>query len=296
MKKIFNGIVPALITPLNEDGLTVNEKSTRELIEFQLSQGADGFYVLGSTGEGLVLSEEERMRMLEICVSQVAGRKPVICHVASMNFDEAVRLAKHCEKAGADAVSAIPPIFFHYTNDDIYNYYKTLATSTSLPFVMYNHSAANGGLSAEQVAKMFEIDNITGVKWTVNNYFELMRLKDMTKGEMNIINGPDEMLVCGLMAGADAGIGTTYNVMLPDYLAIYKAVSEGRLEDARALQYKVNRITSVMIKYEIIPAVKEMCSMMGFPSGNGKYPFGAMSEETKGAFTRDLAAAGWKAS
>ncbi len=295
MKKIFKGIMPALITPLNDDGLTVNEKSTRELIEFQLSQGADGFYVLGSTGEGIILSEEERMKMLEICVSQVAGRKPVICHVASMNFDEALRLAKHCEAAGADAVSAIPPIFFHYTTEDIYNYYKKLATATSLPFVMYNHSAANGGLSAEQVAKMFEIDNVTGVKWTVNNYFELMRLRDMTHGEMNVINGPDEMLVCGLMAGADAGIGTTYNVMLPDYLALYKAIQENRIEDARALQYKVNRVISAILKYELIPAIKEMCSMMGFPSGNGKAPFGELSAETKANLARDLAAAGWKA-
>ena len=86
MKKIFKGIMPALITPLNEDGKTVNEKSTRELIEFHLSQGADGFYVVGSTGEGLVLPEEERMKMLEISVSQVAGRKPIICHTAAMNL------------------------------------------------------------------------------------------------------------------------------------------------------------------------------------------------------------------
>ncbi len=294
MKKIFKGIMPALITPLNPDGKTVNEKSTRELIEFQLSQGADGFYVLGSTGEGLLLDESERRKMLEICVSQVAGRKPIICHVASMNFDEAVRLAKHSEEAGADAVSAIPPIFFHYTEQDIYNYYKTLATATALPFVMYNHSAANGGLSAAQVAKMFEIDNVTGVKWTVNNYYELMRLKDMTHGEMNIINGPDEMLVCGLMAGADAGIGTTYNAMLPDYLAIYKAMSEGRVDDARAIQYKVNRIIGCMIKHEVITAVKEMCGFMGFPAGNATYPLSQMGEEERAAFKAELKELGWR--
>ena len=91
---------------------------------------------------------------------------------------------------------------------------------------MYNHSAANGGMSADLVAKMFcEIDHITGVKWTVNNYYELMRLKDLTHGEMNVINGPDEMLICGLAAGADAGIGTTYIVMLPQFLEIYKKES-----------------------------------------------------------------------
>lgn len=268
----FKGIMPALITPLNEDGKTVNEESARGLIEYLINQGADGFYVLGSTGEGLVLDESERMKMLEISVDQVKGRKPIICHTAAMNFSEAVRLSKHAEKVGADALSAIPPIFFHYRDEDIYNYYKSLAGSTNLPFVMYNHPSANGGMSAETVAKIFEIDNITGVKWTVNNYYEMMRLKDITNGEINIINGPDEMLIPGLAAGADAGIGTTYNVMLPQYLKIYKYFTEGNVEEARKIQYKVNRIIKCMAKNEVISAVKSMCSLLGFSSGEATYP------------------------
>ena len=268
----FKGIMPALITPLNEDGKTVNEESARGLIEYLINQGADGFYVLGSTGEGLVLDESERMKMLEISVDQVNGRKPIICHTAAMNFSEAVRLSKHAEKVGADALSAIPPIFFHYRDEDIYNYYKSLAGSTNLPFVMYNHPSANGGMSAETVAKIFEIDNITGVKWTVNNYYEMMRLKDITNGEINIINGPDEMLISGLAAGADAGIGTTYNVMLPQYLKIYKYFTEGNVEEARKIQYKVNRIIKCMAKNEVISAVKSMCSLLGFSSGEATYP------------------------
>ncbi len=289
----FEGIMPALITPLNEDGKTVNEKSARELIEFLLQQGADGFYVLGSTGEGLVLDEEERMRMLEIAVDQIKGRKPVICHTAAMNFSEAVRLSKHAEKVGADAVSAIPPIFFHYRNEDIYNYYKTLATSTNLPFIMYNHASANGGMTAESVAKMFEIDNITGVKWTLKDYYELMRLKDMTHGEMNIINGPDEMLISGLAAGADAGIGTSYNVMLPQYLEIYAQFKKGNIDKAREIQFKVNRVITCMLKHEIIPSVKHMCTMMGFDAGEGTYPLRNLQESGSAELEKDLKASGW---
>ncbi len=293
LKMRFEGIMPALITPLNEDGKTVNEKSARGLIEFLLKQGADGFYVLGSTGEGLVLDEEERMRMLEIAIDQVKGRKPVICHTAAVNFSEAIRLSKHAEKAGADAVSAIPPIFFHYRNEDIYAYYKTLANSTHLPFIMYNHASANGGMSADSVAKMFEIDNITGVKWTVNNYYELMRLKDMTHGEMNIINGPDEMLISGLAAGADAGIGTTYNVMLPQFLELYACFKNGNIGKARELQLKVNRIIACMIKHEVIPATKHMCTMMGFPAGEATYPLRSMRENGSVELEKDLIASGW---
>lgn len=289
----FKGIMPALITPLNEDGKTLNEKSARGLIEYLINQGADGFYVLGSTGEGLVLEESERMKMLEISVDQVKGRKPIICHTAAMNFSEAVRLSKHAEKVGADALSAIPPIFFHYRDEDIYNYYKSLAGSTNLPFVMYNHPSANGGMSAETVAKIFEIDNIIGVKWTVNNYYEMMRLKDITNGEINIINGPDEMLISGLAAGADAGIGTTYNVMLPQYLKIYKYFTEGNVEEARKIQYKVNRVIKCMAKNEVISAVKSMCSLLGFPAGEATYPLRNMQGDGISELQSELSELGW---
>lgn len=289
----FEGIMPALITPLNDDGKTVNEKTARKFIEFLLDQGADGFYVLGSTGEGLVLDEAERMRMLEIAVDQIKGRKPIICHTASINFEQAVRLSKHAEKVGADAISAIPPIFFHYRTEDIYKYYKTLAGSTDLPFIMYNHPAANGGMNAETVAKMFEIDNITGVKWTVNNYYELMRLKDITHGEMNIINGPDEMLIAGLAAGADAGIGTTYNVMLPQFLALYNYFKKGNLDKAREMQYKINRVITCVCKHEAISVTKHMCAMLGFNAGEATYPLKSFKDGGIFELEQDLKEAGW---
>ncbi len=293
MKKIFKGIMPALITPLNEDGVTVNETSTREFIEFLIGQGADGFYITGSTGEGLLLSEEERRKVCEIAVDQVKGRKPIICHTAAMNFNEAVRLSKHAEQTGVDAISALPPLFFHYRNEDIYSYYKTLAESTHLPFIMYNHVSANGGLSAETVAKCFEVDNITGVKWTLYNLFDLMKLKDITHGEMNIINGPDEILISGLAAGADAGIGTTYNVMLPQYLDIYKNFTEGNIEEARKIQYQVNRVVGAMLKHEVISATKAMCTKLGFPAGEATYPLKQMGEAELNALYQDLNDAGW---
>lgn len=211
----------------------------------------------------------------------------------TMNFDEAIRLSKHAEKAGANAISAIPPLFFYYSNEDIYNYYKSLASSTNLPFIIYNHSAANGGMSAEAVAKLFEIENITGVKWTINNYSELMKLKDLTNGELNIINGPDDMLVLGLVAGADAGIGTTYNVLLPQFLEIYKSFREGNIARAREIQVQINRVIACIVRHDAIPAVKYMCSMLGFPSGDATYPMKKLKDSDYAALKKELEDLGW---
>ena len=104
MKQVkYTGIMPALVTPFEEDNKTVRLSAVRDLMELHLQQGAAGFYVLGGTGEGLVMGREAREQMCEAAVQTVAGRVPVIVHVASMHFAEAVELARHAERAGADA-------------------------------------------------------------------------------------------------------------------------------------------------------------------------------------------------
>lgn len=288
----YTGILPALVTPLCDDGKTVNTKVAEQLIEYQLAQGADGFYVLGGTGEGLVLCPEERERMCETAVRCVAGRKPVIVHIAAMNMNEAIALARHAEQTGADAIAAVPPCFFAYSEEDLYQYYKRLASAVTIPLIIYYHPGAQKKMSAALIARIFEIDNVTGVKWSSTDLYEMMRLKDMTQGEMNIINGPDELLCCGLMAGADAGIGSTYNVMLPRFLKIYDDVQNGRIGEARQTQLAVNRVIQVMIEHGVIPSVKFATELMGFPVGNATFPMQTYTPEERRLLEARLREAG----
>ncbi len=293
MKKIFKGIMPALVTPFENDSKTVNEQVTKDLIDLYINQGASGFYILGSTGEGIVMSREEREKMCEISVKQVNGRMPVICHIASVNFNEMIELAKHAERVGADAIAAIPPAILHYTADDIYNYYKKLAQNVSIPVIVYYFPGAQAAMSPELIAKICEIDNVTGVKWSANNYYAMMRLKDMTHGEVNIINGPDEMLLQGLAAGADAGIGATYNAMLPQYVKIYDYFKQGNMKDALETQIKVNRVINSMINYEVIPSVKYAVSLLGYDVGNAMYPMKRLTEQEEKLFETEIRSYGW---
>ena len=279
--------------PLENDSKTVNEQVTKDLIDLYINQGASGFYILGSTGEGIVMSREEREKMCEISVKQVNGRMPVICHIASVNFNEMIELAKHAERVGADAIAAIPPAILHYTADDIYNYYKKLAQNVSIPVIVYYFPGAQAAMSPELIAKICEIDNVTGVKWSANNYYAMMRLKDMTHGEVNIINGPDEMLLQGLAAGADAGIGATYNAMLPQYVKIYDYFKQGNMKDALETQIKVNRVINSMINYEVIPSVKYAVSLLGYDVGNAMYPMKRLTEQEEKLFETEIRSYGW---
>lgn len=269
----FTGILPALLTPFCEDNKTINDEAAKQLIERHLADGANGFYILGGTGEGLVMAREEREYMCELAVKTVNKRVPVICHVAAVNMNEMCELAKHAERAGADAVAAIPPTsVFTYDGDDMYNYYKRLAASTNLPVIIYYDPSAEGRITAKLATRIFEIDNVTGVKWSSYNYYEMMKVKQITHGDMNVINGPDEMLINGLMSGADAGVGSTYNCMLPWFVDIYKKFQAGDIAGARATQYKANNVIDVLLEHGVISALKAIVDMQGIKVGQATFP------------------------
>ena len=287
----FEGIMPALITPLKEDE-TINVTVLHSLIEYLLKNGADGFYVGGYTGEGLAIKTEERMVLTEESVKALKGKKPCIVQVASTDFSDAVLLAKHAEKCGAAAVSATPPLYFQYDEDDVYNYYKMLADSVHIPVMIYYNLAAGFHINADFAAKMFEVDNITAIKWTSSNYYEMMRLKDLTHGEMNVINGPDEMLLMGLNAGADGGIGTTYNFILDIIKSVYDNFVTGDIKTAQQEQIRANRIISELLKYKVIPGTKVILEEMGFAVGNAAFPMKRYTREQKKQIVEGIKRAG----
>ena len=276
----FQGVIPALVTPLNEDE-SINVPVLRNLIEYLVTKNADGFYVGGATGEGLALRTEERMVLAEESIKCINKRVPAIIQIAAMDFNDAVTLAKHAEKCGADAISATAPLFFAYDKDDIFNYYKKLAESVSIPMMMYYNPAAGFKFDAQFAARVFEIDNVTSIKWTSSDYYGMMRLKDLTKGEMNIINGPDEKLLMGLNAGADGGIGTTYNYMLEIIKSVYENFTAGNFAKAQKMQNKADRIIAEAKNLRAIPAAKAMLEKMGFDVGNATFPMKQYTDEQK---------------
>ncbi len=290
MKK-FRGVMPALITPLNADE-TINVPTLRKLIGGLLNEGADGFYIGGATGEGISLPREQREILAEESIKAIGGKKPAIVHIASTDYKEAIALAKHAQQVDADAVSAIPPLFFKYDEDDVYNYYKGLADAVSIPLIIYYNPNAGFHVNAEFAARMFEIDNVTGIKWTSSDYYGVNVLKELTHGEMNIINGPDEMLLMGLTAGADGGIGSTYNFMLPTIKRIYDNFLSGNIAEAQKAQTEADRIIRVLLKYMVIPGCKVILERQGYDVGNCVFPMKRYTEEEKKVMIEEFVKAG----
>lgn len=277
----FKGIIPALVTPLDENE-NININTLKLLMTDLIKQGADGFYVGGATGEGYALKPEERKKLTETAVEiSKKAKLPCIIQVASTDFNTAISLAKHADDKGADAVSATAPLFFSYDADDVYNYYKKLAEAVHIPVMVYYNPFAKFPMDAEFAKRLFEIDNVTSIKWTSSDFYQMMMLKELTDGEMDVINGFDEMLLMGLCAGADGGIGTTYNYQFEHVKGVYESFLSGNIKKAMEYQVKVSKTVASFNGEPIIPASKAVLECMGYDVGNASFPMKRYSEEEK---------------
>jgi len=292
-KEQFSGIIPALVTPIDEYG-ALNEKTVRELIDWQLGQGVSGFYICGNTGEGPALPESTRFHMAEVAVEHVAGRGQVICHVGAADAQSALRLARHAHGIGCGAISSLPPTaYYDYGEDEIFDYYKRLGESCPLPLLVYANAMFRQADIAPFVERLMGLPTVAGAKFTRYNFFEMRNVCELCGGNIAVLNSPDEMLINGLTMGACAGIGSTYNVMPGRYAALYDAFTRGDFEAARQLQFEINHVIRDIIKYGVIRSIKQILCEMGFDAGGPVWPGRGFSLEEAKTLRYELSAAGF---
>ena len=286
----FHGVLPALLTPVNKEG-NLNVNALELLIEKLLAEGADGFYIGGATGEGIILDGEVLKDLIRHSMRIVAGRVPCIFHIARTNFREALELARYAEEHGAAAISAIPPIFFKYTEDDIVAYYKRLAESVKIPLMIYNNPNTGVTFTQPLLKRLFAIPNITAIKWTNYDFCAVMQLKSALP-EVNVVNGPDEMALLGLTAGCDACIGTTYNFQLPTIKGIYEAFQRGDIAEALRLQTLACNVIGAIRPRNIILATRTIVSAQGVDVSTPMFPQQPYSDEEAASLINAVRAAG----
>ena len=292
MNKLFTGIMPAYITPINENG-SLRSNTAHDLMEWEISKGVQGFYINGATGEGLFLSENVRKELAEISVNVCKGRVKVINHVGAVDTMSAIRLAKHAGQIGCDAVSSLVPNYLTtYTTDQVLDYYKRISDASGLPVLVYCKGNV-GTTPYEFMKRVMTVDGLIGCKYTMFDYYSMHRITELNNGDINVINGPDEMLICGLTMGADGGIGSTYNLMGEWFVELYQKFISGDFIGAREVQFKINKVISVLLKYDCIPAIKAALTLLGFDIGNVAYPGKVFTAEELTAFRKEMTEAGY---
>lgn len=243
----YKGIIPAFYACYDDNG-AISPERVRALTEHLLKKGVKGVYVCGSSGECIYQSVAERKIVLENVMAVAKGKMTVIAHVACNNTADSVELAAHAEAQGVDAIAAIPPIYFRLPEYAIADYWNAMsAAAPNTDFVIYNIPQLAGvALTMSLFEKMKENKNVVAVKNSSMPTQDIQMFKDSGGKDFIVFNGPDEQFIAGRAIGADGGIGGTYAVMPELFLKADELFRAGRIDDARKIQYEIDRIIYAM--------------------------------------------------
>ena len=295
--KVFEGMsgaYSAMYTPFFRDGEKageLNEEMIERLVEYGVRKGLTGMYLTGSTGEGFLLTLDERKRVYARAVKAAKGRLKLIAHVGCLNTDDACELARYAAKVGIDWVSSVAPVYFGQNFEAAYDHYKTISVATDLPFMVYS---IHGKLNPDQAAKFFDLKNVHGMKYTGRDYFELGTLYRKLPKPAIFFAGADEQVLNGFATGHFSGcIGTTDNQLPEHFVKICELAAQGRFIEARPYQEEVCRFVELLLVDANSSTHKSVMKYLGLDCGNARRPAGRpLSAAEYGAYIAKVEALG----
>ena len=290
-KTKFRGSFTALVTPFKNG--SVDEKAFRDLVEWQIAEGTKGLVPVGTTGESPTLSHQEHRDVVEWCVDQARGRVPVVAGAGSNSTREAVELAQHAEKAGADAVLVVTPYYNKPTQEGLYQHFKAINDAIGIPILIYNIPPRSViDMSVDTMKRLYELKNIAGVKDATANMTRVTQQRAALGDDFNQLSGED-ITALGFMAhGGHGCISVTSNVA-PRLCAEFQAAClKGDFSAALKLQDKLAPL-HMNLFVETSPApVKYALSLLGKCSNTVRLPMVAASEKAQIAVREAMVHAG----
>lgn len=285
------GIMPALVTPFTDDGKAVDEERLRILVNHCIELGVHGVVPCGTTGEFVNLTTEEKRRVIKIVVDEVNSRVPVIAGTGASGTDEAVEMTKYAKDVGATAALIVTPFYLKPADRGIYEHYYTIANEVDLPIVLYNIPQCTGlPLPWQMVEDLAQIPNIVGVKDSSGQLSFILAVLEKVRDRINVLCGHDEVVVAGLAAGCSGAILASANVIPDIWIQIYNYVKEGELQQARELQYRVQKIARIIAGSGAV-GTKEALRLMKIKVGPVRKPLsvgGELTYESKEELRLDL--------
>ncbi len=240
----LEGVLPAVVTPFDKDE-EFDEQAFRNLIEWLIEKGITGIVPCGTTGEFSLMTQEERARVIEVCVDQVNGRIPVIAGTGDTATKLVIEATKHALDVGADAAIIVNPYYMKPKGGKgIFDHYLAIAEAVDIPIVVYNIPVATNQYIPWQVVEdLAEVDNIVGMKDSSGDLRYLMSVLEKVGDKIDVVVGWDEVVLPALAAGCKGMILASANVIAPYWLDIYRKVKEGKLEEAREAQRRIQKFT-----------------------------------------------------
>jgi 4-hydroxy-tetrahydrodipicolinate synthase len=284
----FRGSHTVVVTPFTAGGTYIDYDALYRFLDWQIAVGVPGVIILGTTGEFLTISDSERRQLVDATVRHIRGRIQVMVGTMNAHTPNAVRYSKEAEELGADGLMIAPPYYYTPTDDEVFEYYRAIATAVSIPIMLYNNPiTTNKDVSADLVARLTaSLENVRYIKEASQDVARVVDIVRATNGVMNVFAG--ERIVESFLLGA-VGYVNPYGNYIPyatsriwDYLVM------GRIEDARAIQNLVAAIDHTMAAghptYGHQCYSKALAAAAGYPMGDVRAPlttFAALGQEGK---------------
>jgi 4-hydroxy-tetrahydrodipicolinate synthase len=275
----FSGAYTALVTPFR-DG-KIDEDRFRAHIEWQITEGIHGLVPCGTTGESATLTHDEHKEAIRICVDQANKRVPVLAGAGSNNTKEAVHLTQFAKDAGADGVLLISPYYNKPTQEGIYQHFKHIADTISIPMVLYNVPGRTGSnIMPSTVARLHkDIPQIVGIKEATGNLVQVSDLIEQCGTSLNVLSGDDFTLLPLLSIGG-AGVISVVSNLLPNKMAnLCNAWNEGDISTARKLHFEMQPLNRAMFMESNPIPVKTALALQGKMDTDFRLPMVPLADE-----------------
>ena len=289
---VYEGLIAAVFSPMSADG-SVNSQIVPRIVEHLIRTGVRGLYVCGTTGEGALLTSRERCDVAQAYVAEVGGRIPVIVQVGHDSLAEARQLAQHAQAIGANAIAAVPPVYFRPPSLDILVDCLSEISSAvpDMPFFFY-HIPRLTGVSVDifdllSIARK-RLPALAGIKYSAPTIDGLQACLHFEQGRYTILFGCDEMLLSALCVSAKGAVGSTYNLAPRLYLGIMEAFQCRDMNRAERLQELSVQMVRILYRYGGLSAIKATMGLLGLDCGPCRRPLQTLPGDQIEALGQDL--------
>ncbi len=290
----LKGIIPAMVTPLTEQG-SLDLDQLQVYLDFLLEKGITGVFPGGTAGEGVMLTTDEREELLEAVVKHLAGSVPVLAHVGALTTAEVIRLSRHAEDHGAAAVSVVSPFYYTYSEQELVDHYAAVVEATSsIPVYFYNIPSHTGRpIPISTIRQLLANPRIAGIKDSGGDERYLEELCQMQNDQFTVLVGADRLGFKGMKFGARGMVSSFAGVFPESYLDLWHAMQAGDQEAGAAHQKRIDTLVATMYSGLPLNVYKDGLAFRDLPVGQARRPIGPLSPEARSTMEAELRELGY---
>lgn len=280
MKAKLTGTGVALATPFHKDG-SIDFKNFRKLIEHCISGRADYLVPLGTTGESVTLTKDEKRAVLDFVIEVNEKRLPVVLGLGGNYTREIIQSFEHYSFKNVDAILSVSPYYNKPSQRGLLQHYKTIANSSPVPVIVYNvPSRTSVNITADTTLALAEENNIIGIKEASGNFDQCMRILKNKPKDFLFVSGDDAITLPLIALGCDGVISVVANAYPQEFSEMVRFAREGNFERARKIHYKLLAFTNLLFVEGSPPGIKAALSMMGITDEHLRLPLVGVSKTT----------------